>query len=310
MDRVDRRPVGLIQEALAAAMDKGTLEMIRVRTMTQADIDDCGRICYEAFYAIATRHDFPPDFPSIRPARELVATLQSHPDFFSVVVESDDRIVGSNFLDERSAIFSVGPVTVAPDVHDAGIGRTLMQAVLDRSVERQALGVRLVQVAYNTRSMSLYTKLGFATREPLAAIQGKPLLMLLKGFDVRGAVAADMDECNRLCSQVHGHDRGGELRDAIALGSARVVERGGRITAYTTGIGIFGHSVAVSNEDLIALIASAEQFSGNGFLVPLRNDELLRWCFEQRLRMVYMLNLMALGFYQEPRGPFLASIGY
>jgi predicted N-acetyltransferase YhbS len=281
-----------------------------MRTMTRADVDDCGRICYEAFHAIATLHNFPPDFASIGPARELVATLQSHPKFFSVVAESGDRIVGSNFLDERSPIFAVGPVTVAPDVHDGGIGRSLMQAVLDRSAEREALGVRLVQVAYNTRSMSLYTKLGFATREPLGAILGEPHLQRFKGFDVRGAVATDVAECNRLCSQVHGHDRGGELRDAIAGGSARVVERGGRIAAYTTGIGLFGHSVAAGNEDLMALIASAEQISGNGFLVPLRNAELLRWCFEQGLRMVYMLNLMALGFYQEPRGPFLASIGY
>ncbi len=281
-----------------------------MRTMTQADVDHCGRICYQAFHAIATLHNFPPDFPSIQSARELVAALQSHPDFFSVVAEADGRVVGSNFLDERSPIFAVGPVTVAPDVHAGGIGRSLMQAVLDRSAEREALGVRLVQVAYNTRSMSLYTKLGFVTREPLGAILGEPLLQGFNGFDVRATVAADMAECNRLCSQVHGHDRGGELRDAIAGGSARVVERGGRITGYTTGIGLFGHSVAVTNEDLMALIASAEQISGNGFLVPLRNAELLRWCFEQGLRMVYMLNLMALGFYQEPRGPFLASIGY
>ncbi len=281
-----------------------------MRAMTRADVDDCGRICYEAFHAVATLHHFPPDFPSVEPARELVASLQAHPDFFSVVAESGDRIVGSNFLDERSPIFAVGPVTVDPDVHDGGIGRSLMQAVLDRSVGRAALGVRLVQVAYNTRSMSLYTKLGFATREPLAAILGEPLLQSFKGFDVRGAAAGDMAECNRLCSEVHGHDRGGELRDAIARGSAKVVDRGGRITGYTTGIGLFGHSVAVSNEDLMALIGSAEEISGNGFLVPLRNAELLRWCFEQGLRMVYMLNLMALGFYQEPRGAFLASIGY
>ena len=284
--------------------------MIRVRPVAQADITDCARICFEAFHAIATRHNFPPDFPSMPPARELVAALQSHPEFFGVVAESDDRILGSNFLDERSAILSVGPVTVAPDVHDSGIGHALMQAVLDRSIEHQALGVRLVQAAYNTRSMSLYTKLGFQTREPLAAIRGKPLLARIKGFDVRDAVDADVDECNRLCSQVHGHDRGGQLRDAIAHESAKVVERDGRITGYTTGIGFFGHSIAVSNDDLIALIASADEFSWNGFLVPLRNAELLRWCFERGLRVVYMLNLMALGFYQEPRGPFLPSIGY
>jgi predicted N-acetyltransferase YhbS len=284
--------------------------MIRIRTMRQEDTDDCGRICYEAFNAIATRHNFLPDFPSVQPARELVAALQSHPEFFSVVAESDDRIIGSNFLDERSAIFSVGPVSVAPDVQDGSVGRALMQAVLERSAQRQALGVRLVQAAYHNRSMVLYTKLGFQTCGPLAAIQGEPLLKRLNGVDVRDAQDTDVAACNELCAHVHGHDRSGELRDAIAQGSAKVVERGGRITGYTTEIGFTGHSVAVSNEDLMALIAGADEFSWNGFLVPLGNAELLRWCFDQGLRVVYLLNLMALGFYQEPRGPFLSSIGY
>jgi hypothetical protein len=136
------------------------------------------------------------------------------------------------------------------------------------------------------------------------------LLMEISGFDVRAAHHTDLTECDKLCLQVHGHDRSGELRDAIAEGSAKVVERDGRITGYTTDVGFTGHSVAVSNEDLMALIAAADRFSWNGFLVPLRNAELLRWCFDHGLRVVYMLNMMALGFYQEPRGAALASIGY
>lgn len=284
--------------------------MTRIRPMTQADANECARICYKAFNAIAARHNFPSDFRSVQQAHDLVAALQPHPGYFSVVAESDDRVVGSNFLDERSAIFGVGPVSVATDVQDSGVGRALMQAVLDRSAEQQALGVRLVQVAYHNRSMSLYTKLGFQVREPLAAIQGKPLSMQISGFDVRAAHEADLADCDKLCLQVHGHDRSGELRDAIAHGSAKVVERDGQITAYTTDVGFTGHSVAVSNEDLMALIADADAFSWNGFLVPLRNAELLRWCFDHGLRVVYMLNLMALGYYQEARGSCLASIGY
>jgi predicted N-acetyltransferase YhbS len=278
--------------------------------MTQADTNECARICYKAFNAIAARHNFPSDFPSVQHAHDLVAALQSHPQYLSVVAESDDRVVGSNFLDERSAIFSVGPVSVATDVQDSRVGRALMQSVLDRSSQQGASGVRLVQAAYHNRSMSLYTKLGFQTREPLAAIQGPPLSMEISGFDVREAQEADLADCDKLCLQVHGHDRSGELRDAITHGSAKVVERDGRITGYTTDVGFTGHSVAVSNEDLMALIARADQFSWNGFLVPLRNAELLRWCFEHGLRVVYMLNLMALGHYQEPRGSFLSSIGY
>ncbi|WP_139272924.1 GNAT family N-acetyltransferase [Mycobacterium paraffinicum] len=284
--------------------------MIRTRGMTPADIEGCSRICYEAFRQIAVEHNFPPDLPTLEPAKELIASLQSHPGYLSVVAESDHRIVGSAFLDERSVIFSVGPVTVEPTVQDSGIGRTLMQVMLQRSAEENATGVRLVQAAYNNRSMSLYTDLGFKTREPLATIQGEPLSLRIKGFDVRDAEEADLDECNRICIAVHGHDRSGELRDALAQESAKVVQREGRITGYTTNVGFTGHSVGLTNQDLIALIANAEAFSFNGFLAPLRNVELLRWCFGHGLRIVYMLNLMTIGFYQEPDGAFLASIGY
>ncbi|MEE6138834.1 hypothetical protein SKC41_21205 [Mycobacterium sp. 050128] len=155
--------------------------------MTEADINAAARICYEAFNAIAARHNFPSDFPSVRHAHDLVGALHPHPGYFSVVAESDGR---------------------------------------------------------------------------------------------------------------------------VARGAAKVVERDGQITGYTTDVGFTGHSVAVSNEDLEALIADAEKFSWNGFLVPLRNAELLRWCFDHGLRVVYLLNMMALGHYQEPRGSFLASIGY
>jgi hypothetical protein len=109
---------------------------------------------------------------------------------------------------------------------------------------------------------------------------------------------------------VHGHDRSGELQDALHQATASVVERQGRITGYTTGIGFFAHSVAQTNDDLIALIGAAKQFPGPGFLVPLRNTALLRWCLHGGLRVVFMMNLMTMGIYQEPRGAFLASMGY
>ncbi|MEE3063967.1 MAG: hypothetical protein VYA67_08345 [Actinomycetota bacterium] len=48
----------------------------------------------------------------------------------------------------------------------------------------------------------------------------------------------------------------------------------------------------------------------DGGSVELRNAELLRWCSDHGPRVVYLLNMMALGDYQEPRGSFLASIGY
>ena len=113
-----------------------------------------------------------------------------------------------------------------------------------------------------------------------------------------------------LCVRVHGHSRSGGLRDALTQGAARVVERNGRITGYTAGIGFYGHTVAETNDDLQALIGAAEEFQGPGFLVPMRNAELVRWCLAQGLRVFVVLNLMTIGLYSEPRGAYLASVWY
>ena len=88
--------------------------------------------------------------------------------------------------------------------------------------------------------------------------------------------------------QVHGHDRAGELADAMKGGTAVVVERHERITGYATVLAFFGHAVAETNLDLQALIASAEAFAeafaGPGIIVPTRNSGLFRWCLENGLR--------------------------
>jgi predicted N-acetyltransferase YhbS len=283
---------------------------LRIRAAALDDAAVCGRSCYEAFAAIAGRHGFPPDFPSVEAATALTSQLIRNPGFFGVVAELEGRVIGSNFLDERSTMRGVGPVTVDPAVQDRQVGRALMTAVLERSAARGAPGVRLVQVAYHTRSMSLYAKLGFDIREPVAAVHGVPPALALHGYAVRTAAESDLDACNALCRRVFGHDRNGELVEAIAQRSAKVVKRQGRISGYATGIGHFAHSVAETNDDLAALIGAAEEFSGAGFLVPLRNTELLRWCLQHDLRVVYMGNLMTIGLYQEPRGAFLPSILY
>ena len=169
-------------------------------------------------------------------------------------------------------------------------------------------GVRLVQTAYHNRSLCLYTRLGFETREPLSVMQGKPLNLRMPGYDVRGAGEADLEACNRLCERVHGHHRGGELLDAIRGGGATVVERLGRITGYATAIAFFGHAVGESNDDVRALIGAAPYLMGPGILVPTRNGELFRWCMANGLRLVQQMTLMTIGLYNEPSGAYLPSI--
>src|SRR5205085_3642726 len=134
------------------------------------------------------------------------------------------------FLDERAVIAGVGPITVDPAAQNAAIGRSLMTAVMDRAAERGAAGVRLVQTAYHTRSLALYAKLGYEIREPLACLQGPPPGVEAEGYAVRPAMAADLETCNRICRAVHGHDRSDQVSDAVAGGTAVIVEHDGRVT--------------------------------------------------------------------------------
>src|SRR5215204_3064201 len=72
----------------------------------------------------------------------------------------------------------------------------------------------------------------------------------------------DLATCNQLCRRVHGHDRTGELKDAIQGKTATVVEHLGRITGYATSIGFFAHAIAETNEDLMALVSAAPNIQG------------------------------------------------
>ncbi|MBB5167593.1 GNAT family N-acetyltransferase [Mycobacterium sp. AZCC_0083] len=281
-----------------------------IRAARADDVDDCGRICHDAFAAIAHRHRFVRDFPSVAAATDAVSALIGHPQFFGVVAERDGRVVGSNYLDERSTIASVGPLTVEPDSQDRRVGTALLETVLDRAKLQGVPGVRLVQAAYHNRSLSLYAKFGFEVREPLVTLQGNHLGVEVEGCVVRPATEDDIGACDALCVMAHGHDRGGELRESVTQQVASVVEHNGRITGYTTGIGFFAHSVAETNDDLCALIGAAPSIGGPGLILPMRNTEMFRWCLARGLRVVHTLNLMTIGLYHEPRGAYLPSIGY
>jgi GNAT superfamily N-acetyltransferase len=255
-----------------------------IRDARADDAVRAGEICYNAFYGISTAHNFPPDFPSPDVAIGLIKMAIEHPEIYGVIAEADGEVAGSNFLWEQSDIAGVGPITVASVEQNRHVGRQLMEAVLRRAEAKHWKGVRLCQAAFHGRSLSLYTKLGFDTREPLSNMQGAALNKTIPGRNVRKANADDAAACNALCARVHGHDRRGEVRDGRA------------------------HAAAETNDDMKALIAAAPEFPGPGFLLPTRNGDLMRWCLDEGLRVVQPMTLMSKGFYQEPKGAFLPSV--
>jgi len=285
---------------------------VTIRPARPEDSDVCGQICYDAFCSLNAAHGFPCDFPSPDAPKGLLKTMFSHPGVYCVVAEQDGRLLGSNCLDERAIIHGVGPITVDPHTQNHGVGRQLMHAVLDRSRQRDAAGVRLVQAAFHNRSLSLYTSLGFDVREPLACMQGRTTDRSMPGCSVRPATSDDLAACNALSHRVHGFDRGSDLAESIQRKTAVVVERDGHITGYASHLAFFGHATTESNLDLQALLTSAgsspDSFAGPGILVPTRNAPLFRWCLAQGLRVVQPMTLMSMGLYNHPAGAWLPSV--
>ncbi len=284
----------------------------RIRPAAAADAEACGRIIYEAFRGISGAHGFPPDFPSVEAATQLATNFIADPSIFGVVAEIDGHVAGSNFLTEGDPIRGVGPITVDPVLQGSGIGRSLMQAVIARGFG--AKGVRLVQAAYNTRSMALYASLGFDVREPLLHIQGAPRSRPSSEFTVRPMTEADVSACAALCTAVHGIERTAEVRQALQLFGPFVVERAGRITGYLTapGFWIMNHGVAETEADMRAILAGAAATAAEpvSLLLPSRQAGLFRWCLGEGMRVVQPMTLMTTGYYQPPAGSWFPSVLY
>jgi predicted N-acetyltransferase YhbS len=285
-----------------------------IRPIEHNDAEICGKIGYEAHKAISSAHGYPSEQPSEEFGIGLIRRLLCNTNSWGVLAERQGRILGSIFLHKfpPSPVAVIGPLTVHPSV-EGGVGRMLMDSALTQARKQNNDQIRLVQSPSHIRSFVLYTKSGFTLREPLFLMQRQPLrggnntisanVRLVRGDN-------DISMCNELCKLVHGFSREMELRQAKDQGVATMIERDGIITGYAAGIGIFGHSVAKSNEDLKALIANASAILGPGFFVPARNHELINWLLENDFQIGWPANLMTIGPYQEPLTPFLPSLAY
>lgn len=285
---------------------------VTIRRSTPSDSSACSRIAFEAFGGIARAHNFPLDFPAPEAARGMMEMVLNHPRIYGVVAESEGKAVGSNFLDQRDTIAAVGPITIDPGFQGRGVGRLLMQAVIERGRAQGHPGIRLVQDAFNTRSMSLYTSLGFDIKEPLALMQGRPKSAPAGDRKIEPVTADDIDECADLCRSVHGVDRANELREAIDHFQPMMLRKGAEVVAYASAphFWFLNHGVARTDQDMFDLLAgiSAVRDQSLALLVPTRQSSFHRWCLASGMRMLKPMSLMSMGMYQEPRGCFYTSV--
>lgn len=285
------------------------LALVLIREAEPADVEACAQICFDGFASIHDGHNFPRDFAGLGATTMVITAQIGSPGVFGVVAEIDGNIIGSNFIDERDPIMAIGPITVAPSGQNSGVGRRLMEAVLERA--KDARGIRLVQDGFHMRSLALYSSLGFEVTAACVLVEGTPGGDPPAGTEVRPVTEADVEECAALCEQVHGFERSALLRGTVDVNMARCAVRENRIVAYATAPSAWhmNHGVAESDADLQALLLGAGAEGPLAFLAPMRSP-LFPWCLEQGLRAVKPMNVMSRGEYREPRGAWFPSVSY
>ncbi|MBI2486599.1 MAG: GNAT family N-acetyltransferase [Deltaproteobacteria bacterium] len=261
-------------------------------------VSEIGRICFEAFKSIHDRHSFPRDFPALDLALKVVDMLVERKDFYGVVALLDGKPVGSNFLSLTDPVAGLGPITVDPACQTRGIGRALMQNVIDYGRRNNIEQVRLLQDSFNMASLSLYSSLGFDVKETVVLMQAAPTTK--PDDSVRLVMETDLPTVEELSKRIYKVSRRNEVAATALYGfPAFLRAREGRIAGYLIP-GFFGHGVSETEEDALVLIGeSARRLPPEfaRFFCPLREANLYLNALKAGHRAIKVMNLMAMGPY-------------
>ena len=274
-------------------------------------VNELGRICFEAFKDVQERHHFPLDFPNVALARKAIGMLVQRQDFYSVAALVDGEVVGSNFLSLMDPVAGVGPITVDLAFQGQGIGRALMTDVIEYARRNAIESVRLQQDSFNLASLSLYASLGFEVKTAVALMQARPAVEADES--VRPITEADLPAIEELSTRIYKTSRRNEVAAAVQFEfSSLLRERQGHITGYLIP-GHFGHGVAETEEDVLTLVGEAARRllpEVTLFFCPLSEASLYRRALKAGCQALKVTNYMTLGPYEAPNEVWLPSVLY
>jgi GNAT superfamily N-acetyltransferase len=214
----------------------------------------------------------------------------------AVVAEHQEtgRLMGSCFYHPRKHHVALGIMNVHPNYFGMGVGRALLQYVIDFTDKKGSKALRLTQSALNLDSFSLYNKAGFV---PRCAYQDMFIKVPADGMKekvpgakfVRNATLKDVPAMVALEMDVSGVSREEDYRFCIEnkLGFMRtsVYEnaRGG-IDGFVMSSGhpalnMLGPGVCRSDDQAIPLIQKElDAYRGRTpvFLVPVEREKMVR----------------------------------
>jgi N-acetylglutamate synthase-like GNAT family acetyltransferase len=148
------------------------------------------------------------------------------------VAEESDAVVGTAMCWKFGADqASLGQVIVSPEHQGRGIGRRLMQMILEE------LGPRITFLHATPAGRPLYEKLGFSECGLLEQYQGNvgkaAPIALLDGERLRVGTSADFPYFLELDSSVSGLERPSLLSALLLSGKSIVLERNGQVIGFS-----------------------------------------------------------------------------
>ncbi|WP_280400092.1 GNAT family N-acetyltransferase [Nocardia carnea] len=143
---------------------------VSVRPLVRHDLDAADEIFRVAFGTFLGLPDPRTTFGSA----ELVRTRWAADPDAAFAAVADGRLAGSNFAAHWGSVGYFGPLTVRPELWDRGVGRRLMEPVMDRFASWNTTHTGLFTFAHSPKHLELYRRYGFWPRF-LTAVMGKPV---------------------------------------------------------------------------------------------------------------------------------------
>nr|WP_284502632.1 MULTISPECIES: GNAT family N-acetyltransferase [unclassified Caballeronia] len=170
------------------------------------------------------------------------------------IAQEGERVVGTalcwKYGDDGG---SLGMVIVAPDCQGKGIGRKLMELLLE------ALGKRITVLHATPAGEPLYAKLGFARigaiHQHQSADFAVPRIDLAQGERLRAIDPRDTDALVALASRASGLDRSTLLPALLKVADGIVLERDGEVLGFAL-IREFGRGHAIG--PVVSVTADAQ----------------------------------------------------
>jgi predicted N-acetyltransferase YhbS len=203
-----------------------------IRAPTPADIDAITLQTHDAFNEWNASVGLPKEWPSMDFCKWVMSSCITEPTSFGLAAfhARTNECLGSVFNEECDIVdgaVGCGPWSAKWGALQQGVGRRLVEEIVAQSIRHGAKSIRLNQIAANLTSYSLYSSLGFVTREVYTvwcgAISTEASSEAIRagealGYTVRPMTESDVPACDALHQAALGISRKALLTKGVTAG--------------------------------------------------------------------------------------------